>query len=115
MYTVCHSTMTLIMMPRLSSSFSCPDLVVPPQLAVEDGAGQGVAPLTAAEKVVDGPPVSRVGVQGLSGRRLAPTATPKTRVPVLGSAEPAVWDVRARVPGSPGRQDFPEPVVLGSH
>ena len=27
------------------------------------------------------------GVRGLSGRRLAPTATPKTRVPVLGSAE----------------------------
>src|SRR5512142_3310833 len=26
----------------------------------------------------------------------------------------AVWDVQARVPGSPGRQDFPEPVVLGS-
>jgi hypothetical protein len=95
-----------------------PDLVVPPQLAalaVEDGAGQGVAPLTAVEKVVDGPPVGRVGVQGLSGRRLAPTATPKTRVPVLGSAEPAVWDVRARVPGSPGRPDFPGPVVLGSH
>ena len=62
MYTVCHSTMTLIMMPRLSSWF-LPDLVVPPQLAalaVEDGAGQGVAPLTAAEKVVDGPPVGRV-------------------------------------------------------
>ena len=55
------------------------------------------------------------GVRGLSGRRLAPTATPKTRVPVLGSAELAVCDVRARVPGSPGRQDFPEPVVLGSH
>ena len=50
-----------------------PDLVVPPQLAalaVEDGAGQGVAPLTAAEKVVDGPPAGRVvgvfeHVQGL--------------------------------------------------
>ena len=53
---------------------------------------------------------SRVfGVRGLSGRRLAPTATPKTRVPVLGNAEPAVWDVRARVPGSPGRQEFPGP------
>jgi hypothetical protein len=46
---------------------------VPPQLAalaVEDGAGQGVAPLTAAKKVVDGPPVGRVvgvfeHVQGL--------------------------------------------------
>ena len=40
-----------------------PDLVVPPQLAalaVEDGAGQGVAPLTAAEKVADGPRVVRV-------------------------------------------------------
>ena len=24
------------------------------------------------------------------------------------SAEPAVWDVRARVPGSPGRPDFPD-------
>jgi len=63
MYTVCHSTMTLIMMPRLSSWFSLPDLVVPPQLAalaVEDGAGQGVAPLTRAEKVVNGPPVGRV-------------------------------------------------------
>jgi len=50
-----------------------PGLVVPPQLAalaVEDGAGQGVAPLTAAEKVVDGPPVGRIvdvfeHVQGL--------------------------------------------------
>jgi|ERR1035441_1385155 hypothetical protein len=61
------------------------------------------------------PPERYSGVRGLSGRRLAPTATPKTRVPVLGSAELAVWDVRARVPGSPGRQDFPEPVVLGSH
>ena len=39
---------------------------MPPQLAalaVEHGAGQGVAPLTAAEQVVDGPPVGRaVGV-----------------------------------------------------
>ena len=36
-----------------------PDLIVPPQLAAlaaEDGAGQGVAPLTAADKVVDGRP-----------------------------------------------------------
>ncbi|MGH3237360.1 MAG: hypothetical protein ACRDOH_29700 [Streptosporangiaceae bacterium] len=29
-------------------------------LAVEDGAGQGVAPLTAAEQVVDGAAVGRV-------------------------------------------------------
>ena len=59
--------------------------------------------------------MSLYGAFELSGWRLAPTATPKTRVPVLGSAELAVWDVRARVPGSPGRQDFPGPVVLGSH
>jgi len=50
-----------------------PGLLVLPQLAalaVEDGAGQGVAPLAAAERVVDGPPVGRVvgvfeHVQGL--------------------------------------------------
>ena len=59
---------------------------------------------------------SRVfGVRGLSGRRLAPTATPKTRVPVLGSAELAVWDVGARVPGSPGRQEFPGPTRINSY
>ncbi len=50
---------------------------------------------------------ARTRGRGLSGRRLAPTATPKTRVPVLGSAELAVWDVRACVPGSPGRQTSP--------
>jgi hypothetical protein len=57
-------------------------------------AARAAAPpgATAAAPV---PPSGRrvavvTGVRGLSGRRLAPTATPKTLVPVLGSAELAV-------------------------
>jgi len=60
-------------MPEAVELVFLPGLVGPPQLAalaVADGAGQGVAPLTAAEQVVDGPPVGRVvgvfeHVQGL--------------------------------------------------